>query len=92
MSAKYEQVKKYYDHKLWTKKQVYNAVAKAWITAEEYKLITGETYKQVIRRHNMRKLLLCFIVCSHPIEINIQKNHVLLNVHLTVQEHSNVIT
>ena len=28
--------------------------------------------------------IISFIVCSHPIEINIQKNHVLLNVHLTV--------
>lgn len=45
MSAKFETVKKYYDKGLWTKKQVYNAVVKEWITAEEYELITGEVYE-----------------------------------------------
>ena len=44
MITKYEQVKKYYDSGLWTKKQVYNAVGR-WITNEEYEQITGEVYK-----------------------------------------------
>ena len=46
-SKKYEKVKNYYnngDNGLWTKTQVYNAVGR-WITAEEYKEITGEDYQ-----------------------------------------------
>lgn len=43
MSKNYNKVKKYYDKRLWNKKMVYNAVGR-WITAEEYKLITGEDY------------------------------------------------
>lgn len=43
-SAKYENVKRYYDKGLWTKEMVRNAVVKEWITAEEYKEITGEDY------------------------------------------------
>lgn len=43
MSANYEKVKKYYDTGLWPKAWVWDAVGK-WITAEEYKLITGEDY------------------------------------------------
>lgn len=43
MSKKYNKVKNYYDKGLWNKKMVYNAVGR-WITAEEYKLITGEDY------------------------------------------------
>lgn len=43
-SAKYEKVKRYYDKGLWTKEMVRNAVVKEWITAEEYKEITGEDY------------------------------------------------
>ena len=44
MSDKYEKVKKYYDNKLWSSDKVKNSVAKNWITAEEYKEITGEEY------------------------------------------------
>ena len=45
MSAKFETVKKYYDMGMWTEAKVKNAVVKGWITAEEFKLITGEDYK-----------------------------------------------
>lgn len=44
MSAKYEKVKKYYDKGLWNLEMVRNAVVKKWITAEEFKEITGEDY------------------------------------------------
>ena len=43
-SEKFELVKSYYDSGLWKKKAVKNAVKKNWITAEEYKEITGEDY------------------------------------------------
>ena len=43
-SPKFEKVKNYYDRHLWTKKAVENAVIHNWITAEEYKEITGEDY------------------------------------------------
>lgn len=42
-SPRYEEVKMYYDEGLWPKQAVWNAVER-WITAEEYKLITGEDY------------------------------------------------
>ena len=41
---KYEKVKYYYDRGFWTIAQVRNAVAKAWITSEQFKEITGEDY------------------------------------------------
>ena len=44
MSPKFEKVKGYYDNGLWNKTMVKNAVKKGWITAEEYKIITGEKY------------------------------------------------
>lgn len=44
MSKKYETVMKYYDGGYWTKKQVRDAVKKAWITETEYAEITGEAY------------------------------------------------
>ena len=44
MSPKFTKVKKYYDAGLWNITQVRNAVIKHWITAEEFELITGETY------------------------------------------------
>lgn len=44
MSSKFQKVKDYYDKGLWKLYQVRNAVEKQWITAEEYKLITGEDY------------------------------------------------
>ena len=44
MSAKFETVKKYYDMGMWTEAKVKNAVVKGWITADEFKLITGKAY------------------------------------------------
>lgn len=44
-SPKFELVKSYYDSGFWKKKAVKNAVAKGWITAEEYEEITGEIYE-----------------------------------------------
>lgn len=43
---KFEKVKSYYERELWTIEMVRNAVAKSWITSEEYELITGETYEK----------------------------------------------
>jgi len=43
-SAKFEQIKKWYDDGLWSKRAVKNAVKKGWITAEEYEEITGEQH------------------------------------------------
>ena len=44
MSAKYETVKKFYDLGLWDERKVRDAVAKGWITAEEFRSITGKEY------------------------------------------------
>lgn len=44
MSPKFEKVKGYYEDGLWNKTMVKNAVKKSWITAAEYKIITGEKY------------------------------------------------
>lgn len=46
MSPKFERVKRYYDQGLWNLQMVRNAVVKHWITAEEFKLITGEDYAE----------------------------------------------
>lgn len=50
-SPNFAKVKRYYDNGQWNKQRVYNAVtnpAKApWITAAEYKEITGEPYEAV---------------------------------------------
>jgi len=43
-SKNFEKVKRYYDNGFWKKFMVYNIVAKGWITAAEYKEITGEEY------------------------------------------------
>ena len=43
-SAKYDKVKNYYDAGLWNLAMVKNAVVKGWITAEEFKEITGQDY------------------------------------------------
>ena len=43
-SAKYETVKGYYDRGLWSEYRVQMAVEKGWITADEYKEITGSGY------------------------------------------------
>jgi len=44
MSEKFEKVKKFFDLGMWTEQQVRNAVAKGWITAKEFKAITGTKY------------------------------------------------
>ncbi len=49
MSKHYKKVKGYYDSGLWSIERVRNAVVKVWITAEEFKIITGEYYEQTIR-------------------------------------------
>ena len=46
-SPKYNLVKNHYDHGLWDSIRVHKAVEKGWITAEEYKEITGEDYEPV---------------------------------------------
>ena len=42
--SKFEKVKYYYEHNLWTIQQVRNAVVKGWITPEQFQEITGEEY------------------------------------------------
>ena len=44
MSPKFEAVRQYYELGLWSEAKVRNAVVKGWITAEEFKLITGKDY------------------------------------------------
>ncbi|MBQ3729776.1 MAG: XkdX family protein [Spirochaetales bacterium] len=44
MSRAYETIKGFYDEGTWDKTRVRQAVVKGRITAEEYKLITGEDY------------------------------------------------
>lgn len=46
MSKKFNLVKKYYEQGLWSKRRVHDAVLKGWITADEYKEITGEEYEE----------------------------------------------
>ena len=43
-SKRFALVKKYYDRGLWSKARVHKAVECKWITADEYKEITGEEY------------------------------------------------
>ena len=45
MSKKFKLVKRFFDAGMWNAEMVYNAVAKEWITAEEYEEITGEKYE-----------------------------------------------
>ncbi len=45
-SPKFAIVKSMYDKGLWSKKRVHDAVVKGWITAEEYKEITGEDFEE----------------------------------------------
>ena len=40
----YAKVKRHWGMGVWSKKRVYNAVAKDWITPEDYKELTGEDY------------------------------------------------
>lgn len=44
MSEKYSVVKDYYDTGLWSLARVRKAVGR-WITAEEYKMITGTPFE-----------------------------------------------
>lgn len=44
-SKKYAKVKYYYDNGIWAINRVYEAVGHGWITAEEYKEITGFDYE-----------------------------------------------
>ena len=41
----YDKIKKWYKQGLWTTDMVRNAVAKGVITEEQYKEITGNTYR-----------------------------------------------
>ena len=42
MSKHFKKVKMYFDSGLWSIERVRNAALKGWITAQEYKIITGE--------------------------------------------------
>ena len=44
MSKHFKKVKGYYDSGSWSIERARNAVTKGWITAEEYKIVTGEDY------------------------------------------------
>ena len=44
MSKYYNLVKKNYDNGFWSIEKVRDAVAKWWITVDEYEEITGEVY------------------------------------------------
>lgn len=45
-SKKFTMVKHFYTIGAWDKTRVHNAVVKEWITADEYKEITGEDYTE----------------------------------------------
>ena len=47
MSRYFGKIKDYFDNGLWNIVRVRNAVVKGRITAEEYKIITGEKYTEV---------------------------------------------
>lgn len=44
MNKRYEQVKNFWNNGLWDERKVRNAVVKEWITAKEFKEITGIEY------------------------------------------------
>lgn len=44
-SPKYETVKKYYVMGIWEERKVRDAVRMSWITAEEFRQITGKDYE-----------------------------------------------
>ncbi|MBR2207199.1 MAG: XkdX family protein [Synergistaceae bacterium] len=46
MSEKFEEVKKYFDMGFWTEQKLKYAVKKSWITAGEFKSITGKEYSE----------------------------------------------
>jgi uncharacterized XkdX family phage protein len=43
-SKNFAKVKEFYDLGVWPEKRVRDAVVKGWITAEEFKEITGKDY------------------------------------------------
>lgn len=45
-SKKFNLVKQFYDGGQWGANRVHDAVGKGWITAEEYREITGDAYVQ----------------------------------------------
>ncbi len=44
-SKNYNKVKRFYSMKMWDEEKVRNAVKMNWITADEYKEITGKDYE-----------------------------------------------
>ncbi len=44
-SKNYNKVKRFYSMKMWDEEKVRNAVKMSWITADEYKEITGKDYE-----------------------------------------------
>lgn len=44
--SKYEKVKFYYDSGYWSIQRVRDAVAKGWITDEQFEEITGKPYEE----------------------------------------------
>lgn len=48
-SKKYSMLKTYYWMGFWTIKMMRNAVIKKWITADEFKEITGEDYEETTK-------------------------------------------
>ena len=49
MSAKFEQVKNFYDMRVWSETKLRNAVVKGWITQDEFEAITGKNYQRKIQ-------------------------------------------
>lgn len=45
MSERYAYVKDCYDFGFWTEPQVKKAVVKGWISADEFRTITGKDYE-----------------------------------------------
>lgn len=43
-SKNFDKVKRFYDGGFWSIDRVRNSVVKGWITAEEFREITGEVY------------------------------------------------
>ncbi len=44
VSERFNEVKSYFDHKVWNEKKVRNAVKMNWITESEFLTITGIAY------------------------------------------------
>lgn len=47
VSEKFETVRQHYEDKTWNIEKLKNAVVKGWITADEFKTITGINYMEV---------------------------------------------